>query len=435
MRQRQPNWLFVTLVCGLALLTGCASNPPPADHIGTAPSSTPVVGTLRVIGPDVRLNARPARDGETVYNGNRVSTGQNSSAYVYFSAGGYLHLDENSDPGLEIIWEHTKCIIRVIGQLIGQSYMQTEENCTKEISSPHGSWTSQTTAFNLKVTLQGSELTVLEGGMALVTPRYQRIQAGQQLSVSRGKTVTIRRLSPDELRTVVSWRQRFPAPGAQPQQPAPAWCCLNGNVYPGPRQACLERGGRPYGSPDEAEYYCQRTAPVPTWCCLDGNVYPAPRQACLEKGGRPYKSPDEAEYYCQRPEPATAWCCLDGNVYPAPRQACLERGGNVYASPEEAERVCRSQEPTPQPAVWCCIKGDVFQAPRQTCLERGGNVYASPEEAERVCRPQESTPQPAVWCCIKGDVFQAPRQACLERGGNVYASPEQAKRYCQPILR
>ena len=92
----------------LALLSGC----------GQWQTVTPrtLVGTLETSGQNVWLNGKPGSSGMEVYNGDEVSTGPESQAYVYFSSGGFIHIDENTDPIFEWLKEGT-CIISKIGRI------------------------------------------------------------------------------------------------------------------------------------------------------------------------------------------------------------------------------------------------------------------------------------------------------------------------------
>ncbi|MEM7508026.1 MAG: hypothetical protein AAF415_14920 [Pseudomonadota bacterium] len=80
-----PIWGFVIAAC----LAACEPIPI-ADGPHTA--------RLRVSGGAVFVNDQPARDGQAIVQGDRVSTGSGSSAGIEWSDGTIVQLDENSDP-------------------------------------------------------------------------------------------------------------------------------------------------------------------------------------------------------------------------------------------------------------------------------------------------------------------------------------------------
>jgi hypothetical protein len=79
---------LVVLLLIVSLLEGCTS-------LAYLPGQQ-TIGTLRVIGPNVRVNEAPAIDGQTITNGDHVTTGAASSGYIYFLSGGFIQLDENT---------------------------------------------------------------------------------------------------------------------------------------------------------------------------------------------------------------------------------------------------------------------------------------------------------------------------------------------------
>jgi len=55
------------------------------------------IGRLRTIGPNVYVNDKPARDGQMVSTKDRIRTGGDSSAYIYFPDGSFVQFDRNTD--------------------------------------------------------------------------------------------------------------------------------------------------------------------------------------------------------------------------------------------------------------------------------------------------------------------------------------------------
>ncbi len=207
---RAENWkanagsCFFLIV--ILLLAGCATVPQP----GSGP-----VGTLRTSGPHVFVNGKPAAGGTAVYYGDEVATGAGSSAIVDFRQGGFLQLDENTDP-LISYWEQARCIlIRVFG---GQVSVNGSGIC---VEAPPLRFALNSEA-NLQVAPGSFVLTILQGSATLSWPARRILTRAQQVRLSkRGMEGGIRTLSEQDLRAVAQWREkfRFPArrdPGLSP---------------------------------------------------------------------------------------------------------------------------------------------------------------------------------------------------------------------------
>ncbi|MDX1605646.1 MAG: FecR family protein, partial [Candidatus Competibacterales bacterium] len=166
----------------------------------------------RTIGPAVRLNGRITGD-VLIYDGDRVSTGPNSSAYLYFRRGGYIHLDENTDPIFRFILDRIYQITGVEqGQFLAENSADTEHN----LQTPDGSLGTAGTRYNLQVRSGRSVLTVYQGRVRWLGATPRMIQTGEQLVFSARRIVSVRRLSMAEMERAVRWRERFPPPSRRP---------------------------------------------------------------------------------------------------------------------------------------------------------------------------------------------------------------------------
>jgi hypothetical protein len=198
---------LVVLLLIVSLLEGCAS-------LAYLPGQQ-TIGTLRIIGPNVWVNETPAIDGQTITNGDHVTTGAASSAYINFLSGGFIQLDENTDPGFKLVWEKTQCIFLILKHRTGQAYQQTTtDDCPSVYETPFGKWIRNDTQFNVQVNQQQTVMTVLEGTMKLVSPQQMSQQQGQQMIVTKSGVHSVKQLTGKELREVTRWRDRFPPPGA-----------------------------------------------------------------------------------------------------------------------------------------------------------------------------------------------------------------------------
>ena len=188
----------------LALLSGCG------QWQTVAPRT--LVGTLEASGDNVRLNGKPGSSGMEVYSGDEVSTGPASKAYVYFSSGGFIHIDENTDPIFEWLKEGT-CIICKIGRIL----IDAKRVCAK---TPQG-WFTANSRISIDVTGDMTTLVVVRGEVKLEGPDPQVVRSNEQLTVSQSG-VQVRRLSREELITSIEWHTGVKvAPAIAKAEPPP----------------------------------------------------------------------------------------------------------------------------------------------------------------------------------------------------------------------
>lgn len=198
---------LIALLLVVSLLEGCAS-------LAYLPGQQ-TIGTLRVIGPEVRVNGLPANDGQTLTSGDYISTGAASSAYLYFLSGGFIQLDENTDPGFKLVWDKTQCIFLNWKYRNGQAYQKTTANdCQSFLETPVGKFFRKDTQFNVLVNTKQTVMTVLEGKMDLISPQQMSLEQGQQMIVTTSGVQSVKKLSEQELREVTRWRDHFSLPDA-----------------------------------------------------------------------------------------------------------------------------------------------------------------------------------------------------------------------------
>lgn len=190
----------------LVLAFGCAH--PPYKN------GRPLIGTLQTIGSYVRMNGKPAKNHDPVYSGDRIVTGANSSAYLHFQQGGFVQLDENTDPEFNKIWEGAQCFILMVGQLVGISYYESDDGeCVLQFRNPTADAVRHGTRVYFKVEKDlTTVITVLEGTMVLTKPRNESIRAGWQAEISRKGEVQTRPLSNSELIQIEKWRTKYRLP-------------------------------------------------------------------------------------------------------------------------------------------------------------------------------------------------------------------------------
>lgn len=187
---------------------------------GVPPNLPSLVGTLEVSGTEVFVNGTPARSGEAIYDGNKVTTGAGSSALVNLDGGGSVQLDENTDPLFKFqLFREGWCL--VINIASGQLFDDTHGGRCVEIKTPDGSGVAAS-RVNVQVGSAGTSWTVLQGAVRLARPAGTVVHAFERVTVSKGKIVETSRLSADELARITAWRAKYrlrPGPIAVPPFP------------------------------------------------------------------------------------------------------------------------------------------------------------------------------------------------------------------------
>jgi hypothetical protein len=377
---------FLPILLVIYILSGCAIPP-------TEPSKD-LIGTLRISGSNVFLNRTEAQNGLRVYNGDNVTTGSNSSAIIEFPTGGFVQLDENTDP--IFTWERFQTgICLIIKILRGQAWVEESQYCVV-LKTPNTDALTNS-KVNIKVAPRRSVITVLQGNVTIERPQKLRIQGSEQVAISERGIEAVRKLTKRELRSVVSWRGVYEFQG---------WCCIDGEVFESHPQDCRRRGG--YFDYNEIEVR-RRCQPRTGWCCSDGRVFESDAGNCERIGG--YFSFNEKEAY-DRCQPRTGWCCSDGKVFESDAGNCERIGG--YFSFNEKEAYDRCQPRT----GWCCSDGRVFESDPENCNSMRGYFSYDQKDAYSRCQPRTG------WCCIpstsegvKGQVFQTTPNECRLKNG------------------
>ncbi len=363
-------WVFV--------LFGTACAPLPGGEAGGV-----VIGTLRIDGPNVFLNGARARDGASVREGDTVTTGAASSAFIAFSEGGFVQLDENTDPRFSFRVEtrgRQRCIHIQID--IGQVFIDKDVQCfsTPDVTGNLGS------RVNIRVSGKETIVTVLAGRALLFGEREQSVPAAGEAVWRHGRQIgSLRLLDAADLAATVGWRERHPG-----------WCCVGDRL----EQRLPEQCDRQHFSFDrrQAEASCRQPAPT-GWCCVGDRL----EQRLPEQCDRQHFSFDrrQAEARCRQPAP-TGWCCLGGGrLAQMPAAQC--RG---FFSPDEAQ--ARQRCPAPPRTGWCCSDGRLSETTASQCRgffadERG--------EAQRRCQPDDG------WCCLRGKVVEMSAEQCRRGQG------------------
>ena len=203
---RKMAWIAGVLLLVLFVTSqGCAPlNSGPAARW---PDSRERIGTLQVMtGQNVFLNRRPASSGMVVYNGDNVSTGENSKARVRFFQGGFVELDQNTDP--DFIMKAYCLLVKIFK---GQVYAEGSDIC---IETPE-SESLLDSAVNIKVLPGLTIATVLKGKLTIRRPKYLVIRGHQQARIRKTTIENVRSLSRQEVERVTEWRRGIGPRGEQ----------------------------------------------------------------------------------------------------------------------------------------------------------------------------------------------------------------------------
>lgn len=259
------------LVVFFALLGACAAQP-----------GREFVGRLDVDGPNAFLNGRRTGDGARVFLGDRVSTGFATSVKVFLQGGGYVQLDQNTDP--DFLREGGCLIIQI---LTGRVFIDGTGVCieTPSISA------RQASQIHYAVSSATTETVVLAGSVVMRRPAQVTLGQYDYYVVSGNQAQAPRRLTPQAANALAAWRANwdfrptatFPAQPAQPVQP----------TRPTPS---------PSAPPSTSTVPGQPTQPVQPgfYCCLSRQLVPLSEAQCQQRNGRYFRAPAaEAAQFCR----------------------------------------------------------------------------------------------------------------------------------------
>jgi hypothetical protein len=228
-------------------IAGCGPLPPTR--------SSELVGTLDVDGPSAYLNRAPTRDGARVYLGDRVSTGPGTGVKVLLRIGGYVQLDENTDPDF---FREAGCL--VVQLFTGRIFVDGSGVCVRGPDfAAHQNSRVQYEHLGTR-----TQILVLEGSATMQRPGTETLTRYDHYSITRGRADgPPRRLTPQQAEGLTAWRAKYfrtraPSPPPQPPpQPEPTgYCCLRGQVTTTTAGRCQAAGGRFYTDEKTARNAC-----------------------------------------------------------------------------------------------------------------------------------------------------------------------------------
>lgn len=366
-------WLAAAAVA--LLLAGCASSSydsrTPARPARSEPPLAKPLARLEVDGLNVRHNGSEARDGATVRDGDIITTGPGSSARIVFVSGGYVQLDENTDPVFRILGE-LGCIVVEIAT--GQAFVDARRVCISD-SNVGGLLNSRANWSTNGVT---TVLTVLEGSFDVQRPTRTRLGELHQYTVTRGDLVRSQRLSPDQAAATAAWTTRY----FRPVRRELGWCCRDGRLSADRIEldVCRSVNGIFFEDRAQARRDCKPRAPASGWCCTNGKLSQATPRDCQRLRGTFHEDERKAKSACVPPR--LGWCCTNGRLTTGRIEfdKCRAMQGHFHENLAEARRACA----TP-PSGWCCSKGGVTQTTPELCGRLGGKLYRDQKTALASC--------------------------------------------------
>ena len=198
------RWL---IAAALAALAGCATPSGPQRDI---------LGSLEVDGGDALINGSRAYHGARVYDGDVVTTGSATSVRVRFRDGGFVQLDENTDPVFRLFREGGCILVKIA---TGQAFVDAKRICIEDPNLV----VVLNSKVNWRVDGPRSAVTVIEGSVSVQRPVSIALEQHDQYLVREQKPEgPPRRLTREEAEATARWTERFfraSAPSLFPRRP------------------------------------------------------------------------------------------------------------------------------------------------------------------------------------------------------------------------
>lgn len=167
---------------------------------GGAEAAKELVGRLDVAGPNGFLNGKRAAKNTPVYVGDRVSTGPATSVKVLLRGGGYVQLDQNTDP--DFLKEGGCLIVQILS---GRVFIDGTGVCvaTPSIAARQASQVHYTV-------LRGkTETVVLAGNVSMRRPKAVNLTRYDYYAVSGNDAGPPRKLTPQAATATAAWRAKW----------------------------------------------------------------------------------------------------------------------------------------------------------------------------------------------------------------------------------
>lgn len=285
------SWLAL---CALAL-GGCATTAPTPTAPALPPIRPDTIARLSVDGPNAYINGRRVPGGSYVFDGDTVSTGPGTSAILILNEGGYIQLDENTDP----LFKQGACLLMKLfrGRLVFSNLKcQQFEDGLNMAGVAHS-------VVNIASSEQESRVTVIDGQVDISRPTAASLGRYAEYAATREGVVQVLQLTADAATGRIAWTQRYFRPPAArtPGTVSPAGAALIGVFIGG--LAEIIGGSKPTPEPPRPD---DSVPPEPRgWCCLVRQPVPveSDRASCAQAGGKFYTDRIVAARACRAANP------------------------------------------------------------------------------------------------------------------------------------
>lgn len=169
---------------------------------GCATGNGNLIGTLQVVGKNAFLNQGTAVSGMKLYRGDYLHTGEDTSVTVRLARGGFVQLDQDTDPVFDYIRNGMYLVVRILS---GRVYSESDRLCLQAPQVTSCSYSKVLIRIDEKKTV----LTLLSGKAEIELPETRRVKKGEQVIVSGSEIKSVKLLSLPEMDALLEWREKF----------------------------------------------------------------------------------------------------------------------------------------------------------------------------------------------------------------------------------
>jgi len=313
------------------------------------------IGRIDVVeGRNATFNGQPAVVGTYIRSGDHVATGPASTLVVHFRQGGFLQLDENTDPTIEEQLDKAAAgVCTIVRVVFGRVFISGTNICLHD-SNFSGLMGSQIAL----ATRQGeSYLVVIAGHLMVRTPVAVTLQRHQGLTVSQGGFAQVRDLSQAEVDESVRWRSKFNTyspPDYQTSQPS-----YHSPAYQQPSSSGSESSPhvdqpkRPIyrvSPPGYQSPAAQPSSPVvlpkstgaeqPSTSTSEPSPHAVQPKSSIYRVQPPVAQPS-SPVVLPKSTGAEGWCCANRNTFRSTPAECRRLAGGFYPERRDAEAACQ----------------------------------------------------------------------------------------------
>jgi ferric-dicitrate binding protein FerR (iron transport regulator) len=191
-------WLAALALTASGCATSAAGYAPAYE---LPPIREGTLGRLAVDGPNAYLNGERVSSGRYVMSGDTVTTGPGTSAMLLLNAGGYVQLDENTDP----LFREGLCLL--IKVLHGQ-VLFSNVKCQQVEAGANLAFVAHS-VVNLKASDEETRVTVLDGQVDMTRPGKATLGRYAEYLVIPNAAPLVTQLTPEQAATRVAWQQRY----------------------------------------------------------------------------------------------------------------------------------------------------------------------------------------------------------------------------------